>query len=308
MPRNDSSFQSLARHADQLDWLVPAMLNVAGPQSTLQVAQDPRLDSYLASGAHRFKVLPMVQNVGKSQWDGQSIARLLGNVPQRRALERQLVTYAAQHGGAGLVMDFEDLPQSAMAPYIAFLGELKAALPEGAQLAVTAPAGEDDWPLAAVAKVSDKLILMAYDEHWQGAEAGPIASQSWYIDEVETAARKVKADKLVIALGSYAYDWHGQDSDALSIGEAWLAARDSGSTVTFDKASGNTGFAYDEDGEQHTVWMLDAAANWNEMLALGRLGIGDVALWRLGTEDPGFWSDLAAFRNGKAPDLSTAAR
>lgn len=304
VPRNDSSFQSLARHGDQLDWLVPAMLNVAGPQSTLQVAQDPRLDSYLAAGGHHFKLLPMVQNVGQSQWDGQSVAHLLANLPQRHALERQLVAYAAQHGGAGLVMDFEDLPQSAMAPYIAFLGELKAALPEGEQLAVTAPAGEDDWPMAAVAKVTDKVILMAYDEHWQGGEAGPIASQSWYIDEVEKAARKVGTDKLVVALGSYAYDWHGQDTDALSIGEAWLAAHDSGTGVTFDKASGNTGFAYDEDGERHTVWMLDAGANWNEMLALGRLGIADIGLWRLGTEDPGFWSDLSAFRTGKAPDLS----
>ena len=50
--------------------------------------------------------------------------------------------------------------------------------------------------------------------------------------------------------------------------------------------------------------MLDAAASWNEMQALKRLGIGDVALWRLGSEDQGFWADLAAMRRGGMPDLS----
>lgn len=304
VPRNDPAFQSLSRNGEQLDWLVPAMLNVSGPQSTLQIAQDPRLDSYLAGGRHHFKVLPMVQNVGATAWDGGSVARLLADAPARRTLEGQLVAYAAQHGGAGLVMDFEDLPQAAMPAYVTFLRELNSALPEGEQLAVTAPAGEPDFPLAALAKVSDKVILMAYDEHWQGGEAGPVASQSWFIDEVEKATREVGADKLVVALGSYAYDWHGKDTDALSIGEAWLAAHDSNADVLFDKASGNSGFAYDEDGERHTVWMIDAATNWNEMLALGRLGISDLALWRLGTEDPGFWSDLTAFRGGKAPDLA----
>ncbi|MBB3858799.1 peptidoglycan/xylan/chitin deacetylase (PgdA/CDA1 family)/spore germination protein YaaH/GT2 family glycosyltransferase [Novosphingobium hassiacum] len=303
-PRNDASFQSLARNAAQLDWVVPASINIAGPGNLPQIAEDPRFDSWVGSQPHKFKVLPMVQNVANDGWDGAGTARLLANPGARKALEHQLAGYVAQHGGAGLVMDFESLPASAMPAYIAFLREMNAAMPDGAQLAVTAPAGDDAWPLEALAKASDRVILMAYDEHWQGGEAGPIASQSWYLTEVQKAARRVGADKLIVALGSYAYDWHDGSADALSISEAWLAAHDSGSAVGFDKASGNAGFAYDEDGDAHAVWMLDAATNWNEMLAMSRLGLGSVALWRLGTEDPGFWNDLAAFRNGKSPDLS----
>lgn len=304
VPRNDASFQSLTRNGDQLDWLVPATLDVSGPQTTLQIAQDARLDSYLAAARHHFKVLPMVQNVGNGHWDGASIARMLANATARHTLERQLADYAAQHGSAGLVMDFEDMPLAAMPQYIGFLRELNAALPDGAQLAVTAPAGDADFPLEALAKVTDKVILMAYDEHWQSGKAGPIASQSWFLDEVEQGLHRVGPNKLVVALGSYAYDWHDGATDALSISEAWLAAHDSSSAMIFDKASGNAGFAYEEDGDKHTVWMLDAATSWNEMLALGRLGVADIAVWRLGTEDPGFWSDLAAFRSGKAPDLA----
>lgn len=303
-PRSDASFQSLSRHGNQLDWVVPALLNVAGPEHRLAVANDPRFDSFVAAGHHHYKVLPMVQNVGGDGWDGANVARILENATERHALERQLADYVARRGDAGLVLDFEDLPATAMRPYVAFLRETNALLPAGAQLAVTAPAGEDDWPIAALGRAADKVILMAYDEHWQNGAAGPIASQTWFTNEVEKSARALPADRLVIALGSYGYDWHQGGTDALSLSDAWLAAHDSHAPIIFDKASGNAGFAYEQDGVSHTVWMLDAATDWNEMLAVQRLGIGNLALWRLGTEDPGFWNDLAALRSGKAPDLS----
>ncbi|MCX7283130.1 MAG: glycosyltransferase [Novosphingobium sp.] len=303
-PGSDGSFFSLARHADQLDWVVPASINVTGADDRLHVTTDARLDSFAARGPHRFKVLPMVQNVGEAGWDGAGIAALLASPARRRGLERQLADHVAHHGGAGLVMDLENLPESAMPQYLAFLKDLRATLPANAQLAVTVPVDDPAWPLEALAKVTTKVIAMAYDQHWQSGKAGPIAAQDWYLRQVEDVSRRIPHDHLVIALGSYAYDWHDRQAEALSINDAWLAAHDSGAQVIFDKASGNAGFAYDEDGARHSVWMLDAATSWNEMLALNRLGLGDVALWRLGTEDPGFWSDLAAMRAGKLPDLA----
>ncbi|MET0270611.1 MAG: glycosyltransferase, partial [Sphingomonas sp.] len=177
-----------------------------------------------------------------------------------------------------------------------FLARLHAAMPAGATLAVTAPADDPDWHLARFARAADRVILMAYDEHWEGGSAGPIASQPWFLHSVEDALRQVGRDRLVVALGSYAYDWHGGGADALSIEEAWLAAHDSAAPIGFDPASGNAGFAYDEDGQRHLFWLLDAAASWNQLAALRRLGLDDVAMWRLGSEDPGLWADLAAFR------------
>lgn len=304
LPGNDASFQSLTRHGNDLDWVAPALINVGGPDHRITQASDPRFETYVSGQQHRFKVLPMVQNLGADEWDGTNTAALLADPAKSAALAQQLGAIAVQRGGAGLVLDFENLPQSAMAHYIAFLRRLRTALPAGAKLAVTAPAGEDSWPLEALGKVADKVIVMAYDEHWQSGEAGPIASQAWFNQAVETAMHRVGQQRLVIALGSYAYDWHDGAADALSISDAWLAAHDSKASLVFDKASGNAGFAYDEDSHRHTVWMLDAATDWNEMLALGRIGVGNVALWRLGTEDPGFWADLGAFRKGGTPDLS----
>ncbi|MGF7155354.1 glycosyltransferase [Novosphingobium gossypii] len=305
LPGNDASFLSLVHHGNDLDWVVPAVINVAGPQHAVTIAPDARFDRLVAGQQHHFKVLPMVQNVGASEWDGAGTAALLHDPAQRGALAARLAQVVAQKHEQGLVMDFEALPARTIPDYLMFLKTLHAALPAGSTLALTTPADDGGWPLEALSKVADKIIFMAYDEHWEGGQPGPIAPQDWFVREVQGALRRVGPDHLVVALGSYAYDWHGGDSDALAIEDAWLAAHDSDAKITFDPASGNAGFAYDDDRQHHNVWMLDAATSWNEMAAMKQLGIRDMALWRLGTEDSGFWADLRAFRRGGQPDLST---
>jgi cellulose synthase/poly-beta-1,6-N-acetylglucosamine synthase-like glycosyltransferase/peptidoglycan/xylan/chitin deacetylase (PgdA/CDA1 family)/spore germination protein YaaH len=308
LPNNDASFLSLVHHGNDLDWVVPAVVNVSGPHHDITVEADARFDHLVAGEAHRFKVLPMVQNYG-TEWDGAGAASLLHDKVQRRAFDQRLAAMVVQRHEAGLVMDFEALPASAMPDYVPFLRELRAALPQGSSLALTVPADASGWPLEALSKVSDKIIFMAYDQHWEGGTPGPIAAQDWFLREVQGALKRIGSDRIVVALGSYAYDWHGDETDALSIEDAWLAAHDSSAPVSFDPASGNAGFAYDDgdgpDSQHHTIWMLDAAANWNELAALRRLGIQDMAMWRLGTEDSGFWADLDAFRKCGTPDLST---
>jgi len=301
---NDASFLALQQHGNDLDWVVPTLVNVAGPTHQLTIAADTRFDRLVSSTQHRFKVLPMVQNYGNEIWDGANTATLLHDRTARHALAVQLGKMVADRGEKGLVLDFEALPAQSMPDYVQFLRELRPALPAKSRLAVTVPAEDENWPLAAFAKVTDRVILMAYDQHWEGGEPGPIAPQGWFVKQVQTAMKRVGGGKIVVALGSYAYDWHGSDTDALSIEDAWLAAHDSSAQVTFDAASGNAAFAYEENGQKHTIWMLDAAASWNELAALKQLGVQDVALWRLGMEDSDFWEDLRAFRQGGTPDLT----
>lgn len=306
VPGDDGSITSLRRNIASLDWVVPATIVVGGPDHAVRIDEDAAFDRLMSETPRPPRNLPMVQNFHGDDWDGAGAANLLADPAARAALIARLAGYVRQKQAAGLVMDFEALPAQAMPDYLRFLGTLRGALPKGATLAVTAPAEDERWPLAALARVSDRLIFMAYDQHWEGGEAGPIAAQDWFVRQVEAARHVVGPDKLIVALGSYAYDWHGDDTDALTIEEAWLAAHDSEAPVTFDAASGNAGFAYDEDGQHHAIWMMDAATSWNQLQALKRLGIDDVALWRLGSEDPGFWADLAAFRKGRGlPDLAT---
>ncbi|MBN8847612.1 MULTISPECIES: glycosyltransferase [unclassified Sphingomonas] len=292
---NDGSIASLQRHINSLDWVVPAVLTTDASGNVIQ-SRAPRLAQVMAAAARPPKLLPMVQNIVNAQWDGKGAATMLRDRAHRKAAIQRLVAFVADQHAAGLVMDYENLPPEVLPAYVSFLAQLNKALPESATLAVTVPAGEPEWRLASFARVVDNVILMAYDEHWQSGKAGPIASQPWFVQVVEDALRQVGHDKLIVALGSYGYDWHDDSADAMSVGEAWLAARNADTPVTFDPASGNAGYAYNQDGTQHQIWMLDAATSWNQFVALRRLGIVNIAMWRIGTEDPGFWNALAAFR------------
>ena len=140
---------------------------------------------------------------------------------------------------------------------------------------------------------------MDYDQHYIGDKAGPIAAQPWFVQRLRAALKVVPAGKTIVAIGNYAYDWTegAASADTLSIEDAWLSAHDSGAPIRFDPASGNARFDYQQDGQVHHVWMLDAASGWNQIRAARLAGTGGIALWRLGSEDPGFWSALKQHDN-----------
>ena len=128
VPEDERSLASLRRHLKQLDWAVPAIVSVSGPDHALHVAQDPGFDRLIANARHAPRVLPMVQNIGAGSWEGASTARLLADRVASRSLAAQLAALVARRNQAGLVMDFEALPPGSMDDYLRFLRDLRAAL------------------------------------------------------------------------------------------------------------------------------------------------------------------------------------
>lgn len=305
VPWDPDSKASLERHVGQLDWLVPTLGSFTDAGRTIRMENDPRLEQILAAAPRRPKVLPMVQNAANDKWDGVGMAQVLHDPLRRAAMLQRVEALILRQHGSGVVFDFEELPKSAQADYLRFLGEAKRAFtPRGWLVTLAVPIDNPDWHLDAFAKIADRLFLMDYDEHSPGDVAGPIASQMWFVNNLKKAMLQVPAEKAIVAVGSYAYDWHDGTADSMTDEEAWLAANDSEARVTFDKASGNSTFSYEENGSVHTIWMLDAASAWNQLRAADSVGVAGVALWRLGSEDPGVWPALASFQSGKRPDMS----
>lgn len=311
---SDESAGALLRHVGQLDWVAPTLMTI-DHGGRLTVTDDAPLRRIVAGSIHRPLVVPVLQNVSPSGWDGAGTASVLANPARRAGLVKAIDAALDTSGDAGVMIDFENLPDAGLPALRQFAADLHARLaPKHRLVAITLPVDNPAWSPRIFAAVTDKVVLMAYDEHWQGGEAGPIASNGWFVDHVTDALKGVAPGKVVVALGNYAYDWHQGHADALTVEEAWLAAHDSGTAPAWDKASGNTGFAYTDDADadagtpaiRHDVWMMDAATSWNQMQMLRHLGVGSVALWRLGSEDPGFWDVLKAWHGGAQtpPDLS----
>jgi cellulose synthase/poly-beta-1,6-N-acetylglucosamine synthase-like glycosyltransferase/peptidoglycan/xylan/chitin deacetylase (PgdA/CDA1 family)/spore germination protein YaaH len=303
VPWDTDSAASLRRHFSDIDVIAAGDAQIDPRTDSLVIDRDRQLHSILYSRAHRPRVWLMVQNVFAEKWQVAPTIALFHSPRASARLVDQLVASVQASGWQGAVFDIENLPDNALPAYVRFLALAHRRFAKaGLTLAATVPAGDPGWPLKAIGAATDQTILMAYDEHWQGGEPGPIASQDWFAQQVAIARRAVPAKKLVVALGSYAYDYHDGTADALTLPEAWLSARDSGTLPTWDPASGNSGFAFDDNGDKHAVWMLDAATTWNELRQLN--GISGVALWRLGSEDPGVWHAFDALDTATRPDLT----
>jgi len=308
-PWDDASAASLLRHINELDWLIPGWMSITGPEHRVTSFPDTRGKTIIAGATHRPKLLPMVQNAINGAWDGKGFASLVRDPRLRKELLDRVQAMVAANHGDGAFFDIEDIPPAAQGDYLRLLAEARARFaPRGWLVALAVPADDPDWNLKAYAAVADRIFLMAYDEHYQGGTPGPIASQRWFTDIVVRAARQIPPEKLVVALGSYAYDWRkGGETDADSVEEAWLTASESGVVPVYDRLSGNSYFSYDEGDTHHDVWLLDAAAAHNQMAILHAMGVRGIALWRLGTEDPSLWTLFGRHKRTLPPARSIEA-
>jgi peptidoglycan/xylan/chitin deacetylase (PgdA/CDA1 family)/GT2 family glycosyltransferase len=304
MPWDAPSRRSLAEHVGQVDWLVPGLASVSGADHRFRYEHDAFLRGVVARARRRPAVWPMVQNAREDgEWDGTGTARLLADRAAAARFADRLAAMVAAERGAGVMLDLESLPASAHGDYRRFLRDLRARFaPRGWQVALAVPVADPAWDLAAYAAVADRLVLMAYDEHWMGGAPGPIASQPWFARVVADAVAAAGRDKAIVALGNYAYDWADGATVPMGVEQAWALARRAGTRPAFDPASGNWHFAYRRGGRDHRVWMLDAVTTHNQRRAVMRTGAAAVALWRMGTEDPRWWDAVA----GAAPAALSA--
>ncbi|HWB76219.1 MAG TPA: glycosyltransferase, partial [Nannocystaceae bacterium] len=153
-------------------------------------------------------------------------------------------------------------------------------------------------------RIADAVILMAYDQHHENGAPGPIATRSWLRARIDEARAVVDPTRLVVALGSYCYDWPATGAaTSRTVPDAFALAADVGATPITVADTGNLRFDYaDPQGTPHQVWCLDATAGADALALLDARGISRTALWRAGSEDPSWWNVIAA------PDRAGRAR
>src|SRR6478752_287954 len=252
VPWDESSTASLQRHIGDLDWLAPLWVTVTGPNHQFNVLPDRAGRAIINATKHRPLILPVVQNFANGQVDQAGIQAMLGDPKLRKRFLDQLEPFLAANYASGAVFDFEQLDRPGQAHYLELLREARERF------------------------AKHRWLITVYDEHSNDGPAGPIASQQWWITSVAAAVRQIPRDKAVVTIGNYAYDWHDGTGDPEGVEEAWVDAGDSQARPIFDRASGNSTFAYDDEaGHSHVVWMLDAASAFNELTVLDRGGLGE---------------------------------
>ena len=312
-----ASFSSLREYARQIDVLYPEWLHVVTPDGHLQsideqtgkyfdVVQgstvhsvDDKVMPFLKAEDTGMEVYPMVNNSDGSNW--VDISGFLNNPDARTEFRRQIMAFLATDKYHGLMVDFEEFPKKGQSGFDELLKELSNDLhAKGLKLYVSVQPHNVDFNYSLISAAADGVVVMDYDEHFPGGDPGAVASQDWFVKNLEIAEKLIPREKLMCAIGNYGYDWvqrdkHGKlppgmkDTNA-SVQDAWLTARDSEEDVDFDGDALNPHVSYmDEHNLRHDIWFLDAVTALNEMRAAQTLGVQAFALWRLGSEDRSLW-------------------
>ncbi|MBA0083478.1 MAG: hypothetical protein HRJ53_00625, partial [Acidobacteria bacterium Pan2503] len=338
-----NSLASLKKHYREIDLLLPEQLHAvsedgaltvvdyehgqnrvkASPSEAVSLLKQDELHQWMKSlnPPVELPMMALLNNYDGVHWRIDDMVKLLENPRSRQRLVHDGVEFAVESHEAGIVVDFEEVPDTSQAHYREFAEELGPALHAvGLKLMLALPARDDAYDYGFFAKQCDAIVLFNFDEHWQTSPPGPIASQDWYVENLRQIGEVVPPTKLIVAVASYAYDWSEdaqkthEAAQNLSIQEALLHAFESEAQVVgnapadplhgiveFDSHSLNPHYSYDDEHNHvHQVWMLDAVTAYNELRASERMGVRGTALWRLGSADTSLWPIWDATRPNDA--------
>mgnify|MGYP002780068927 FL=1 len=316
---DDNSFDAVRAHAARLDVLIGEWAFVPPAGDGVRWRIDRRVTTHLAAmpEAERPRLVAMLTNVDTATavFDPVRAARLIGTPAARARTVRALADGVRAWRLAGICVDLENLDDATRAALPAFVRELRATLaPLGATVSQTVAASAPDVELRAAGREADRVIAMLYDEHYGGGDPGPVASGPWYEGAARRIAALVPRERLVLAIGTYGYDWHdaqrpGEAAEALTFAETMRGVRDGiGGRVRWDAAARTPVATWtDPDSTDHVAWFLDATTAHDQQRVAAALGVRGVALWRLGAEDPALW-DVIGDAHGAARPARALAR
>ncbi|HEY2461929.1 MAG TPA: glycosyltransferase [Candidatus Acidoferrum sp.] len=327
---DSNSLASLKKHFKDIDLLLPEQLHSVtadggltvvdyeryetvkvSPEEAIARLKEDKLHQWMKSANVELPMMGVLNNYDGSVWHIKEMVQMLASETARENLVHQVVAYAVEAHQAGILVDFEEMPTPSQPHFQEFIAELGPALHSvGLKLMIALPGQDDEYDYKFFGKQTDAVVLMNYDQHWLNSEPGPIAAQDWFVENLRTVMREVPAQKIIVGIANYAYDWSEAPKKAhemaqeFSVQEALLHAYESEAQVEFDPTSLNPHYSYSDDHDHvHQVWMLDAITAYNALRAAERLGVQGTALWRLGSSDTSLWPVWDATRPSDAARL-----
>ena len=252
---DDNSFTSLKQNISRLDKVVAEWLYLSGPDGIIGVNDPDKMQEtvrHIREQRPDLAIVPLINNFNSKSmvWDSELIARTLRNPTSRNRLIVALRDFVLDNGFAGISIDFENIPPPTQPHLLTFMQELYGVFhPLGLEVSQSVPPNDPLFDLRALSQANDYVILMAYDEFAGNSNAGPVASRSWFDEHVQRALLELPAEKVVIGIGGYGYDWqHGKaGATTLSFQEVLKITKQYGAEIAMDPQALNPTFGYRDD-------------------------------------------------------------
>ena len=206
----------------------------------------------------------------------------------------------------GLQIDFELVSADDKEHYLSFLKELKAKLKPNQMLSVAIPARtrkltNDAYDYERIAAIVDRIIVMAYDEHWSTSKPGPIASEAWCQNVLAYAQKTIPREKFIMGQSFYGRAWSNDDTagaykfssiDRLFRGENAKGKLSDDTEITRVRIdNGIPTFTLSKE-VTYTFYFDNAWSLSRRLQTYEAANVKGVSFWRLGQEDSDIWKIL----------------
>ncbi|MBP7604464.1 MAG: glycoside hydrolase [Spirochaetes bacterium] len=215
------------------------------------------------------------------------------SLPYRKRLVDDIVRSADRYDGVQI--DFESVPSDDAKHFHGFLGELKKALPASKTLSVAVPvrrtAIADAYEYRAIAGIVDRVIVMAYDQHWSTSRPGPVGSVVWLKEIIEFAEHRIPRGKLVVGLPLYGRAWQDRTlARALRAHHIDELIESKKLNPSYNPERG-CHFEYEEK-VRVSVFYDDIESTRRKLQLCRDKNVEAAAFWRIGQEASGLWTHI----------------
>ena len=230
-----------------------------------------------------------------------STTETLSNTAARQNIISQLIQAATSVGMDGINVDFESLSEDVGIHFLEFLRELSIECHKNnLVLSVDNPVPEDftsHYDRAEQGRVVDYVIIMGYDEHYVGSEAGSVASLPWVEQGIQDTLDEVPAKRVINAIPFYTRLWRttggNVTSEAIGMDQAQQTIADNNVETYWDKTTSQNYGKYDIDNSTYQIWLEDAQSVAEKVKLVSKYDLAGVSAWKLGFENNGIWQVIS---------------
>ena len=230
-----------------------------------------------------------------------STTETLSSTAARQNIISQLIQAAQDVGMDGINVDFESLSEDVGTHFLEFLRELSIECHKNnLVLSVDNPVPEDftsHYDRAEQGRVVDYVIIMGYDEHYVGSEAGSVASLPWVEQGIQDTLDEVLAKRVINAIPFYTRLWRttggNVTSEAIGMDQAQQTIADNNVETYWDKTTSQNYGKYDIDNSTYQIWLEDAQSVAEKVKLVSKYDLAGVSAWKLGFENNGIWQVIS---------------
>ena len=230
-----------------------------------------------------------------------STTETLSSTAARQNIISQLIQAAKDVGMDGINVDFESLSEDVGIHFLEFLRELSIECHKNnLVLSVDNPVPEDftsHYDRAEQGRVVDYVIIMGYDEHYVGSEAGSVASLPWVEKGVQDTIAEVPAERVINAVPFYTRLWRttggNVTSEAIGMDQAQQVISENNVETYWDKTTSQNYGKYDIDNSTYQIWIEDSQSIAEKVKLVSKYNLAGVSAWKLGFENSGIWQVIS---------------